>query len=522
LAAILQLTLLGPFQAELDGKPVQFETRKAEALIAYLVVGGQPVSRSSLTTLFWPEYDTERAYHNLRRVLWSCNKALGKGWLEASAETIELEREKGVHLDTQAFQAHLAGCQTHGHTPLEVCRDCLAPLGAAADLYRGEFMAGFTLADSPEFDDWQFFQRERWKNEINQVLSRLVSGWAGQGENERAIQYARRWLALDPLNEIAHSELMWLYAQSGQRTAALRQYEILSQVLEKELGVRPSQETLELFNRIRSGTNGLLPKWFTPVEGMQTDQGAGQPQEPIQKSVDPSGYPETSSRLPVALTPFIGRKEELAEISRLVNDPACRLLTILGPGGIGKTRLALQVAYEIENTFDQGSYFVPLAPLASAEHIIPAIVGALQFSFYDSEKNLRQQLFDFLRQKQVLLVLDNFEQLIGEDSLGVLLDLMSAAPQVKLVVTSRFRLNITGEHLYPLAGLTTPEIGKTWSKLEDLVEFSALQLFIQSARRARPDFELSEENLTAVASICQAVQGMPLGIELAAAWLELL
>lgn len=519
---ILRLSLLGPFQAELGGLPVQFDTRKAGALIAYLAVGGQPVSRSSLAALFWPDYDTERAYHNLRRVLWSCNKALGKGWLAASAEIIALENENGVQLDTQVFQDHLAGCQMHGHTPLEVCHECLAPLEAAADLYRGEFMAGFTLADSPEFDDWQFFQREHWKNEISQVLSRLTSGWEGQGENERAIQFARRWLALDPLNEIAHSELMRLYAQSGQRTAALRQYEVLSQVLEKELGVRPSPETLDLFNRIRSGANGLPPLRITPVEVTQTELGAGQAQEPIHKAVEPASFPETSSRLPVALTPFIGRKKELEEISRLVDDPACRLLTILGPGGIGKTRLALQVAYQKEHSYNQGSYFVPLASLASAAHIIPAIAGALQFSFYDPERNLRQQLFGFLRQKQVLLVMDNFEHLIGEDSISMLLDLMSAAPQVKLVVTSRIRLNLSGEHLYPIAGLSTPEKGKTWSNLEDLVEFSALQLFIQSARRARPDFELGEDNLAAVASICQTVQGMPLGIELAAAWLELL
>lgn len=505
----LRLSVLGPLLIELDGAPVQLETRKAAALIAYLAVEGQPASRASLAAMFWPEFDPERAYHNLRRSLWACNKALGKEWLEAGTELIAFQRQRGFWLDTQAFQGHLDGCSQAPAAP-----DCLAALSSASEIYRGEFMAGFSLPDSPSFDEWQFFQREHWRSAFRLALIRLVQGCAELGEVERAIQFARRWLALDPLDEQPTIELMRLYTQSGQRAAALRQYDVLAQLLEKELGVLPQVETTAMYQQIRAGAEipGSAPRPLEPVGATSSPA----PARPRQLTTRPS------SNLPVALTPFIGRGRELVEISKLLADPTCRLLTLLGPGGIGKTRLAIQAAEEKEFAFAQGACFVPLAPLTATEHIPSAVAGALQVPFSASGKDLRQQLLDFIRQKEILFVFDNFEHLLGDESLGLLLELVSSASLIKILVTSRLRLNLQGEHVFVLSGLETPERAAASTVPPENNGYSALQLFQQRARRVRPDFKLEGENLAHAIAICQAVQGMPLAIELAAAWLDLL
>jgi len=219
--------------------------------------------------------------------------------------------------------------------------------------------------------------------------------------------------------------------------------------------------------------------------------------------------------LPLPPTPFVGREGELAELDRLLSDPAVRLLTILGLGGMGKTRLALEFASKQLERFSDGVYMVPLAPLTSAEAVVPAIAEAIGFSFYEGPAP-RQQLFDFLRQKTMLLLMDNFEHLL--DSASLVADILQVAPHVKILTTSRARLNLQGEQLFRLSGMDFPD----WETPEDAASYSAVKLFLQSARRVRPDFELVATDLKYVARICRLVQGIPLGILLAAAWVEML
>jgi DNA-binding SARP family transcriptional activator len=181
----LSLRLLGPPQIELGGVPVEVDTRKATALIAYLAVTRQAHSRESLAALLWPEYDQERAYANLRRTLWAFNKAAGTAWLDADQEIIGLARDADVWIDVDAFRGGLAECRTHGHAEADVCPSCLEPLARAAALYRGDFLAGFTLRDSPAFDEWQFFEAEGLRSELASVLERLVRGHTAQADLNR-------------------------------------------------------------------------------------------------------------------------------------------------------------------------------------------------------------------------------------------------------------------------------------------------------------------------------------------------
>jgi len=221
------------------------------------------------------------------------------------------------------------------------------------------------------------------------------------------------------------------------------------------------------------------------------------------------------TNLPVALTPFVGREAELAGIQDHLGDPACRLLTLVGPGGCGKTRLAVEAASAQIDHYPHGVFFVSLAPVGSVDSIVPTVAEALGFRFYE-EGEPQQQLLDYLRQKHMLLILDNFEHLV--EGAGLVTDILQTAPEVKILVTSRARLKVGGEHLFPIDGMHFPRRETE----EDTERYSAVRLFLQSAHRVRPGFEPTGDDMMDIARICHLVEGMPLAILLATAWMEIL
>ncbi|HRJ41130.1 MAG TPA: NB-ARC domain-containing protein, partial [Caldilineaceae bacterium] len=209
-----------------------------------------------------------------------------------------------------------------------------------------------------------------------------------------------------------------------------------------------------------------------------------------------SSSPASLTNLPAAVTPFLGRERELAELTRLLADPKLRLFSVIGPGGMGKTRLAVECARREMTKYPDGVCFVALAPLQAVDDLLPAIASAAGFSFLTDARTPQQQLFDYLREKALLLVLDNFEHLI--DGTRLITDILQAAPRVKIVTTSRERLRLSGETVYQLDGMDFPD-GET---LPDAEGYSAVQLFAQSARFAQPDFSLQSEELAYVVRIC--------------------
>lgn len=234
-----------------------------------------------------------------------------------------------------------------------------------------------------------------------------------------------------------------------------------------------------------------------------------------------TSYPHRRTNLPSQATPFIGREAELAELGRLLSEPGTRLLTILGPGGMGKTRLALEAAAAQLDRFPHGVFLVSLAPLTCTTNILPAIAEALGFTFYNDARGEvvnppRQQLLDYLSQKRLLLVIDNFEHLL--DGAELVNAILTAARGVKVLATSRARLNLQSEGIFQLSGMQFPD----WETPADAHQYGAVRLFLQSARRVVPGFELQSADLIYIARICRLVQGMPLAILLAAAWVELL
>ncbi|MCL4862848.1 MAG: AAA family ATPase [Caldilineaceae bacterium] len=248
----LLLHLLGPPLLERDSAPLHITRRRALAFIIYLAVTGEAHHREQLAAFFWPEMDASHAHADLRRTLYQANQALGGEWLVAEGDVIRFRRDGDLWMDVGVFHQLLAETHAHSHRPDDVCPRCLPLLHNAVALYRNDFLAGFSLPDSPAFDDWQFFQSETLRQELAGALERLVRGHTAQDDYLAAISYARRWLALDPLHEPVHRWLMQLYAWDGQQAAALRQYAQCAQLLDEELGVAPAPETEQLHQAIRA------------------------------------------------------------------------------------------------------------------------------------------------------------------------------------------------------------------------------------------------------------------------------
>jgi DNA-binding SARP family transcriptional activator/predicted ATPase/tetratricopeptide (TPR) repeat protein len=476
----LQIALLGTFQVLLDGEPAtRFEYDKVRALLAYLAVEADvPHRRDSLTALLWPEQAESVARKSLNQALYTLRKALGEPkapavpFILADRNAVQLNPAATVWLDARAFvkRARVAA----GAAELEpAAREQLA---GAAGLYRGEFLQGLSLPDSVAFDDWMALTRERLHRLAIETLAALANHHEERGELALAEHYARRQVALEPWHEEAHRQLMRLLAHGGQRTAALAQYERCREALAEELGLTPAPETARLHERILA-------------MGRRAPPG-----------------------LPVFATPFAGRQQELAEIAALLARRDCRLLTITGPGGSGKTRLAVETATQLRHRFLNGVAWARLGTVATSEELVTAIADSLKFSFR-AESDARAQLLDYLRPRELLLVLDSFEQLAPEA--GLLGDLLATAPEVKLLVTSRLRLNQAAEWVYELQGLALPEP-------ESVEEAAAGQLFIQSARRARRGFRPEAADRTAIVQICRLVEGLPLALELAASWVRVI
>ena len=236
------------------------------------------------------------------------------------------------------------------------------------------------------------------------------------------------------------------------------------------------------------------------------------PSSGVADSAPPAG-PDWN--LPAPATRLVGREAELAALAQLLDDPTCRLLSLVGPGGIGKTRLAIEAACDLWQRFADGVFFASLAGTSSSEFMVPAIAQAVALNFA-GPADPRVQLANYLRNKQVLLLLDNLEHLL--EGVDLLVEMLEETPGVKLLVTSRERLELQAEWVFEVQGLPVP----AEDEVERLEKYSAVQLFLQRTRQAQVAFELSTEDRAHVARICRLVEGMPLAIELAAAWVPVL
>ncbi len=481
----LTFRLLGKPQVELDGAPVTgFISAKAQALLYYLVVTGHPHTRAALAGLLWGDMADAQAGKNLRNALSNLRSLVGP-YLLIARDQVALNPDAPHWTDVKAFVSALGD---------KIWEKDLATLHRAVELYQGDFLEGFYVGEALAMEEWILGRRSLMTGLVIQALQALVLGHLEREEYAAGIEYANRLLAIEPWREETHRQLMLLLAKSRQRSAALAQYETCRKVLKAELDAEPMPETTALYQRIKSAAAPL------------------------------------PHNLPPQLTPMVGRQSELAEISRFFANPNEQLLTLVGPGGIGKTYLALQAAsrcIDSEISFDlrfsDGVFFVPLAGIGAggAEGGEPSLVSAMADAFkisFQGPVHPQAQLLSYLRDKDILLILDNFDHLIGAArQLG---DILRLAPKVKLLVTSRVRLNLQDEWLLELKGLDCPS--RADIPAQAALAYSAVALFVQQARRVQAGFVLSDAETPDVIRICQLMEGVPLGIELAASWVRVL
>ncbi len=477
--ALLTVSVLGPLLVTRDTGPVNdFGYNKVRGLLVYLAVeAGQPHQRAHLGSLLWPDQPDRGSRRNLSQALTQLRRILGgTGASEASGpllnsslETVQLNPAAAVEVDAAQFISLLAASERHAHRSWHTCAACAERLQAALKLYRGDFLAGFSVPDSAPFEEWALIWRERMRQRALSALERLARWAEWRGAFGQAAAYAWRQVELDSLNEAAHRAAMRLLALNGELAAAGAQYEQLRRMLADELAVAPESETVALHDRIRAGALDGLRRFRPP----------------------PFNGPHAPNSL-------IGRAEAVAAVSEHLRADQARALTLTGSPGIGKTRLALQAASDLRFDFEDGVHVVELALVADPAAVPTAIAQALEVK-EQAGKPLADTLKAHLRSRHCLLVLDNCEHVL--EAAGFVAELLAACSAVKVLATSRTPLRIRAEVTYAVAALHPAD---------------AQRLFVERGSVDRPGQPASPQTQAAIAEICRRLDCLPLAIELIA------
>ncbi|CAN5782530.1 AAA family ATPase [soil metagenome] len=345
----LSLKLLGDTEVLVDGQPLRVDTRKAIALLAYLAVTQTSASRDQLSGLLWSEAHPERARGALRRTLSVLRQALDARWIEVEGDRIRLAVDESVGVDVNEAAELMASTETHGHSERTTCPACRKPLEAAAGLYQGDFMAGFTLRDGLEFEEWLLRESDTLRHRQGRTLERLADCLAGSGEYQRAVEVSKERLILSPLDEDAHRQVMRMNVWAGDRASALRQYRECVRILDEELGVPPLPETSTLEERILC--DDIPPPPVAPVSEIE-----------LAASAEPSD----------GRWPLVGRGSELTLLERTIVQRGGRSAVVTGAPGVGKTRLADEIA---ERVATQGRRVVRARAYSGEESLGFLLIG---------------------------------------------------------------------------------------------------------------------------------------------------
>jgi predicted ATPase/DNA-binding SARP family transcriptional activator len=660
----LNITLLGSPLIYIDGKPLNSRAEKSAAMVALLALRGPTLYRQDLIANLWSRSETSKAQAALRTALWRIKEAGLSPWLEIERESITLKTDGQLWVDIKEFQKNLEESRSHPHSHDIACPSCFPLLSRAVELYRGDFMSGYSPHHAAGFEEWRSEYSNILRSEYLNTLERLAKGYYQHGQLGQALQITRRWLAVDSLNEYAHALAIRLFASNGQRANAIAQYRAYKQLVEQELKIDPSSELTALYNQILAGkihpiatTSGLKTpilllldiahgtelwisypdlmkevqarfiqlvkdllrqcgarilhqsghqlsilierghplqcviaiqemvarsQWGLPVplsvrmalttlprspaqsplhstqytickqllyaasgnQVLLTSQAVLELEFPVSSRthdlgsyfftgvdnpvqvlelVHPhfpsSGYQSLPhltrppDNLPLQLTCFVGHKDALNHITTLLDQPDIRLLTLVGPGGVGKTRLGIQVLRQIPGNQYDGIYYVPLVNKTNPLTLHEPIADVLHLAFNNPGDQVLQ-LKQHLQGKRILLMLDNFEHLL--EGTPLLIDLLESTPGLRILLTSRERLNLQMETIFEVHGLSIPQDPND----PGFKQSDAVNLFTQNAQRVFPRFTIRPEDREHIIQICSLVDGLPIGIELASSWVR--
>jgi predicted ATPase/DNA-binding SARP family transcriptional activator len=473
---MLEIRLLGRFEVSRDGKPVAITSRPAQSLFAYLILNaGTSHRREKLAGMLWPDSLEETARDNLRHALWRMRKALESAsstrFLHADDISIRFNESSDFWLDA----AELEKLKEHASSDemMTVLSD-----------YQGELLPGF-------YDEWVVLEREHLNSIFEHHMARLMSLLQEEKRWLDILDWGERWIKLGQKPEPAYRALMTAHAAKGDMSKVAATDERCVKSL-REMGVEPSEQTQSLYEKLKARKGTFETGPAVPVE---------------EKRKEP---PKTN--LPIPLTSFIGREREIEEMKHLLS--TTRLLTLTGTGGIGKTRLAIQAARDLITLYKDGIWWVELAPVFD-NRLVPQVVAQVVGVRESAAQPIAALLKGFLREKQLLLILDNCEHLIAACA-QLADDLLTQCAHLRILTTSREPLGITGETVLHVPTLSFPVLAHV-SQLQNLQEFESIQLFAERAAAIRPKLALTQENMLAATQICRRLDGIPLAIELAAA-----
>lgn len=483
----LAIRLFGPLEARYDGEPLgPFEYNKVRALLAFLAMEGpRPHSRASLSALLWPEQGDSAARQNLSQALTTLRKVLRDRnfptpLLLTTTDSVGLNPSVSIDVDALAFNALIDAAEAHRHRAWHLCSVCAEQNRRAATLYRDDFLAQLYVSDSATFEEWALLRRERLRQRMLSTLERLLQYAEWRGAFDEALLYARRQVEMEPLRDGVHRTLMRLLALDGQQAAALAQYDFLRRMLDTELGEMPEQATIDLAEQIKGGQQlDALRQLHAPA-----------------------------STIPEPPTPIVGRDHEREQIVRALVVREVRALTVLGPPGVGKTRLALDVAHTLRFHFEHGVHVVELAPIDTPDAVLTVLVQTLQL---EGKGTVLDTLSAYLKERHVLLVFDNFEHVL--DAAADIATLLKLCPALGVVATSRTPLNIRAEQQFMLEPLPLPPLDADDSTA---LATDSVRLLMERVRVARPDWTLAPEAIGTVVAICRRTEGLPLALELLA------
>ncbi|MCK4932088.1 MAG: AAA family ATPase [Candidatus Aminicenantes bacterium] len=463
---MLEICLIGRFEVRRDGEFIEIPHRSAQSLLAYLALNSQNrFRREKVAGLLWHASDEKKARRQLRQALWRLRTLIGGEYFLADRVSIGLNPDAKILVDIDSLKY------------VNVWAEPSTDLVKSISNYCGEFLPGI-------YEQWVDLERQRLETVFERNMLILLGHLEDNNRWLDILQCGEAWISRGEVPEPAYRSLMIAHHRLGDISTVSKVYQRCVKALGEDLGVSPSVETRTLYEQLLTDES---PEELPPIE--------------------------YDHALPQALTTFIGRADEITELGKRLANPSCRLLTVIGPGGIGKTRLALQVAHTSIDDYRDGVFFIPLESLDSPELILSKIANILGFHFSEGIEP-KQQIENYLREKEMLLVVDNLEQVIS--GAIILVNILEASQNVKILATSRERLNLTAEWVFEIHGMTYPED----DSLDEVETYGAVSLFLDRAKRISSDFAPTRNDLRFITQICQLVEGAPLAIELSAVWVR--